>query len=31
MTQYPTDLTEEQWQNYKKYFRSASEEPKTSA
>ena len=31
MTQYPTDLTEKQWQVIKKYFRAASEEPKTSA
>ena len=30
MTQYPTDLTEKQWQVIKNILRAASEEPKTS-
>lgn len=31
MTQYPTDLTEKQWQVYKKRFRTARKETETSA
>ena len=30
MTQYPTDLTEKQWQVYKKRFRTARKETETS-